>query len=70
MMDQLFPTMVVGSLPRPVFIRELIERRKCGEVSEAEADLVLDDAVPAAIQLRRLPVSTLYRMANGVERAT
>ncbi|HCU73889.1 MAG TPA: hypothetical protein DGO43_08770, partial [Chloroflexi bacterium] len=52
MMDHLFPTMVVGSLPRPVFIRELIERRKCGEVSEAEAELVLDDVVPAAIRLQ------------------
>jgi 5-methyltetrahydropteroyltriglutamate--homocysteine methyltransferase len=52
MMDKLFPTMVVGSLPRPVFIRELIERRKYGEVSEAEADLVLDDAVPTAIRLQ------------------
>lgn len=50
--DQLFPTLVVGSLPRPIFIRELIERRKRGEVSEAEADRVLDDVVPAAIRIQ------------------
>ena len=48
----LFPTFVVGSLPRPVWVRELIERRKRGEVSPAAAERVLDDAVPAAIRMQ------------------
>lgn len=48
----LFPTFVVGSLPRPVWVRELIERRKRGEVSAATAERVLDDAVPAAIRMQ------------------
>lgn len=46
------PTFVVGSLPRPVWVRELIERRKQGEVSAAAAERVLDDAVPAAIRMQ------------------
>ena len=50
MSEALFPTFVVGSLPRPVWIRELIERRKRGEVSATAAERVLDDAVPAAIR--------------------
>lgn len=47
-----FPTFVVGSLPRPVWVRELIEQRKRGEISEADADKLLDDAVPSAIRLQ------------------
>ena len=50
--DSLFPIFVVGSLPRPVWVRELIERRKRGEVSAAAAARVLDDAVPAAIRMQ------------------
>ena len=52
MSEALFPTFVVGSLPRPVWVRELIERRKRGEVSAAAAERVLDDAVPAAIRMQ------------------
>ena len=48
----LFPTMVVGSLPRPQWVRDLIEDRKAGHISEAEADRLLDDAVPLAIRLQ------------------
>ena len=50
--DYLFPTMVVGSLPRPVWIRELIEERKEGRISEADADALLDTAIPAAIRMQ------------------
>ena len=42
----LFPTMVVGSLPRPQWVRDLIEDRKAGHISEAEADR------PLAIRLQ------------------
>ena len=48
----MFATFVVGSLPRPVWVRELIERRKRGEVGAAAAERVLDDVVPAAIRMQ------------------
>ena len=47
-----FATMVVGSLPRPQWVRDLIEDRKAGLVSEAEADRLLDDAVPSAVHMQ------------------
>lgn len=47
-----FSTFVVGSLPRPRWVRDLIEDRKSGLISRAEADLLLDDAVPSAIRLQ------------------
>ena len=48
----LFPTMVVGSLPRPLWIRDLIEDRKVGGIGEAEAEALLDAAVPSAILMQ------------------
>ena len=48
----LFPTFVVGSLPRPQWVRDLIEDRKAGRISEDEADRLLDDAVPSAIRMQ------------------
>ena len=48
----MFPTIVVGSLPRPQWVRDLIEDRKAGLVSEAEADRLLDDAVPSAVHMQ------------------
>ena len=50
--DLLFPTFVVGSLPRPQWVRDLIEDRKTGHVSDSEADRLLDDAVPSAIRMQ------------------
>ena len=50
--DVSFPTMVVGSLPRPQWIRDLIEDRKAGRVTEAEAERLLDAAVPSAITMQ------------------
>ncbi len=47
-----FSTFVVGSLPRPQWVRELIEERKRGEISEADADALLDSVVPSAIRLQ------------------
>ena len=47
-----FPTFVVGSLPRPQWIREIIEDRKTGRLSEDQATALLDDAVPSAIRLQ------------------
>ena len=50
--DPLFPTFVVGSLPRPQWVRELIEDRKSGRISEEAAERLLDDAVPSAIRMQ------------------
>jgi 5-methyltetrahydropteroyltriglutamate--homocysteine methyltransferase len=47
-----FPTFVVGSLPRPQWIRELIEDRKSGRLAVAAAEPLLDDAVLSAIRLQ------------------
>ncbi|MCH8063489.1 MAG: hypothetical protein IH861_13420, partial [Chloroflexi bacterium] len=47
-----FSTFVVGSLPRPQWVREVIEERKRGEISDADADALLDDAVPSAIRMQ------------------
>lgn len=48
----LFPTMVVGSLPRPQWVRDLIEDRKAGHVSAQHAERLLDNAVPLAIRMQ------------------
>ena len=48
----LFPTFVVGSLPRPQWVRDLIEDTKAGRVSHEDADRLLDDAVPLAIRMQ------------------
>ena len=50
--DTLFTTMVVGSLPRPQWIRDLIEDRKAGRVEEGEARRLLDAAIPSAIRMQ------------------
>ena len=50
--DTLFPTLVIGSLPRPQWVRELIEERTAGGISPAAADQLLDDAVLSAIRLQ------------------
>jgi 5-methyltetrahydropteroyltriglutamate--homocysteine methyltransferase len=50
--DTLFPTFVVGSLPRPQWVRDLIEDRKAGRIGEQEADRLLDDAIPLAIRMQ------------------
>ena len=47
-----FSTFVVGSLPRPVWVRELILDRKAGRIDESAADRLLDAAIPAAVRLQ------------------
>jgi 5-methyltetrahydropteroyltriglutamate--homocysteine methyltransferase len=47
-----FETYVVGSLPRPQWVRDLIEDRKNGVMSWGAADKLLDSAVPAAIAMQ------------------
>jgi len=50
--DPLFPTMVIGSLPRPEWVVDLIDQRTCGRVSAAETNRVLDDAIPSVIRMQ------------------
>ena len=47
-----FETYVVGSLPRPQWVRDLIEQRKSGAISWDAADRLLDAAVPSAIAMQ------------------
>ena len=49
----MFETYVVGSLPRPRWVRDLIEDRKSGAVSWDDASRLLDRAVPSAIAMQR-----------------
>ncbi len=47
-----FSTFVVGSLPRPQWVRDVIMDRKGGQISYEAADRELDSAVPSAIRLQ------------------
>ena len=47
-----FQTFVVGSLPRPQWVRDLVEDRKAGRIGAAEAERLLDDAVPSAVRMQ------------------
>jgi 5-methyltetrahydropteroyltriglutamate--homocysteine methyltransferase len=52
MAEDLFPTTVIGSLPRPAWVRELILDRKSGRISEEEADGILDRAIESVLILQ------------------
>ena len=47
-----FATFVVGSLPRPAWVRDLIDDRIVGDISESDAGRLLDDAIPDAIRMQ------------------
>ena len=47
-----FPTFVVGSLPRPAWIRELIEDRKTGDIDANEADRLLNESIPSNLKMQ------------------
>jgi 5-methyltetrahydropteroyltriglutamate--homocysteine methyltransferase len=49
---QPFQTFVVGSLPRPRWVRDVVEDRKAGSIGEAEADRLFDDAIPSAVRMQ------------------
>ena len=51
-MPMLFPTTVIGSLPRPAWIRDIILDRKAGDLDETSADKLLNPAVEAAVRLQ------------------
>jgi len=48
----LFPTTVIGSLPRPQWVREVILDRKAGVLSEEDSDRILDRAIESAVLLQ------------------
>ncbi len=48
----LFPTFVVGSLPRPQWVRDVVDERKHGRLSHREADRLLDPAIAFAVRLQ------------------
>lgn len=50
--EHVFPTTVIGSLPRPAWVRDVILQRKSGELSEDEAGRLLDRAIESAIALQ------------------
>ncbi|MDP7015071.1 MAG: cobalamin-independent methionine synthase II family protein [Pirellulaceae bacterium] len=52
MTRDLFPTTVIGSLPRPACVRDLILDRKKGIVTHDQAREHLDDEIKAAIHLQ------------------
>lgn len=52
MSAKLFPTTVVGSLPRPIWLKELFDEIHEGKVSNDERERLLDNAVPFAIALQ------------------
>jgi 5-methyltetrahydropteroyltriglutamate--homocysteine methyltransferase len=52
MLPGLFSTTVIGSLPRPAWVRDVVLDRKAGRLDEAEADRLLDPAVDTAIRLQ------------------
>jgi 5-methyltetrahydropteroyltriglutamate--homocysteine methyltransferase len=52
MTDTLFPTTVIGSLPRQAWVRDVVLDRKQGRLSEVEADRLLDRAIEGAIALQ------------------
>jgi 5-methyltetrahydropteroyltriglutamate--homocysteine methyltransferase len=52
MAETLFPTTVIGSLPRPAWIRDVILDRKSGRISEEAAGRILDRAVESALLLQ------------------
>lgn len=49
---EMFPTTVVGSLPRPIWLKELFDEIHEGKVSGDERERLLDNAVPFAIALQ------------------
>ena len=48
----LFPTTVVGSLPRPLWLKRLFDEIHEGKVSDEERQRLLDMAVPSALALQ------------------
>lgn len=50
--DLLFPTSVIGSLPRPKWVLDLLLRHQSGELSDEALDAAMDKAIAFAIGLQ------------------
>ena len=50
--DSSFETFVVGSLPRPQWVKDLIDDRKNNLIDKLDAKLLLDQVVPSAIKMQ------------------
>ena len=48
----LFPTAVIGSLPRPAWLLDVLQDYLAGRLSRAEWDRACDRAVPFAVALQ------------------
>ncbi len=51
-LDPLFPTTVIGSLPRPQWVIDLVNELEAGKIGEAEFNQALDSAIRFAIALQ------------------
>lgn len=51
-LPHLFPTSVIGSLPRPAWLLDLLQDHLAGRISAAEWDQACDRAVPFAVALQ------------------
>src|SRR4051812_1491719 len=47
-----FPTTVVGSMPRPLFLKELFDEYHAGTVTEEERGRLLDESVPFVLAMQ------------------
>ena len=54
MSKSLFTTTVVGSMPRPQYVRDLIEEQVEGGVSSADFRRMMDSAIPYVAQMQEL----------------
>ena len=54
MSKTLFPTTVVGSMPRPQYVKDLIEAQTAGRVTQDDFQRMMDSAVPYVAQMQEL----------------
>lgn len=50
--DPIFPTFVVGSLPRPQWLRDVVYDLRDGKIDDLAANACFDSAIPAAIRMQ------------------
>ena len=54
MTDRLFPTTVVGSMPRPQYIKDLIQQRATTGEATGEFQRLMDGAIPYVVQMQEV----------------
>ena len=54
MKKDLFTTTVVGSMPRPQYVRDLIEEQVDGRLSSGDFRRMMDSAIPYVAQMQEL----------------